>query len=431
MRQIHVDVPEHGAREVLSLAAKHHAVAPVATRAWHEDGTERVLVFVNLPNPRVGSFAEEVATRVDDAQITIVPQGVIPVSTPLSDVAGQVAEVGHRSTMELVLSALQSIGSWQGMLQYAFFSGLVAAYGIIVGASYLLVAAMLIAPMGAPAMVSVVGAAIGDWKMVGRGAARFFASIAVLVISAAALGYAYRLSASTALMEQVTELSAWGVLLAVVAGAAGAQSQVEGNRSSLVTGTATGFLIAAALSPTSAVLGLSFILRRWDYAQLMLFQLALQYVAIVSGGWLAVNVYGVGPKQPSMGRGSLAVRRGIAAAVMLATIGLAFWQTQHGPRFLKADYNRDIATVARRAVQALPGVRFVEGEAYFTANQQTDIPQESVVVRLLVANETAAMPSDSLASRVRERVHAALRDEIAGIAPFVVVSVVPGPLSER
>ncbi len=32
------------------MAAEHGAVAPVAVRAWHGGGEERVVAFVNLPN---------------------------------------------------------------------------------------------------------------------------------------------------------------------------------------------------------------------------------------------------------------------------------------------------------------------------------------------------------------------------------------------
>jgi uncharacterized membrane protein len=77
-------------------------------------------------------------------------------------------------------------------------------------------------------------------------------------------------------------------VLALVAGAAGAQAQVQAERDSLVSGTGAGFMVAAALAPPAAMLGLSVPLARWDYAGLMAFLLLLQFVAISLGGWLVL-----------------------------------------------------------------------------------------------------------------------------------------------
>lgn len=385
------------------------------------------MIFLNLPNDRVGRFVWAVKDEVEDAQFVVFPRGTLPIQPPFTEVRGRVRDVSHRSTLELVLDSLQSIGSWKGMLLYAAFSGVVAAYGVIFNTSYLLVAAMLIAPMGAPAMVSVVGTALGDWRMFGRGALRFWVAILVLIATAVGMGYAYGLSFSTSIMESITSLSAWGVAVAGVAGAAGAQSQIQSERTSLVTGTATGFLIAAALSPTSAVLGLAVTIGRWDYVALMGFQLALQFVTIVAGGWLGLLLYGVAPGDPSTGRGERSWRAVLAASMLAAAVGLVWWQTRNAPRFVKADLSREAVALSRRAVEAVPGARLIEANAHFTRPDLQSRSGEGLLVSLVVERTASAVPRDSLETAVRSVVEARVRAGMRNVVPFVDVSVLPGP----
>jgi uncharacterized hydrophobic protein (TIGR00271 family) len=425
VRQLHVLVRADQARRVIALGAEHDAFSPVSMRAEREEEGDWRMILLNLPNDRVGEFVAAVAEAADDAQIVLFPGGSIPVQLPLDEVHPRVRSVAHKSTLELVLASLQSVGSWKGLLMYALFSGIVAAYGLIANASYMLVAAMLIAPMGAPLMVTTIGTAIGDPHMARRGALRFLAAIAVLVGSAVVLGYAYRLQSSTALMEQVTSLSAWTVLVALTAGAAGAQSQMQSERSSLVTATATGFLIAAALSPTSAVLGLSIPLRRWDYAGLMVFQLGLQFAALVVGGWLALLLYDVRPGDTSAGRGSRAVHAALAAALVVATVALTFWQVEHAPRFVKADASRDAGRLAQRAIRSVPGARLVQVRTEFTRADLDRAPGEALLVSVVVEQSSPGAERSAVESAVREAVRAAVAGELPGVTPFVDVTVLP------
>lgn len=299
MRQLHLQLRPEKADRVLQLANEHDALDPASVVARGADGEERAMVFLNLPNDRVGKFVSAVEEEVKDAQFVLAPQGTLPIQTPLEDVEERVRDVSRLSTLELVLAGLQSVGSWKGLVLYALFSGVIAAYGVIFDVSYLLVAAMLINPMGAPAMVSVIGIAVGDIRLFGRGGLRFLVALVVQTVSAMILGFGYAIHVTTSTMEQVTNLSVLSVLLALAAGAAGAQAQVQSDRSSLVSGTAAGFMIAAALAPPSAVLGLSVPLGRWDYAALMTFLLALQFAAIGLAGWLALHFYGYAPRTPA------------------------------------------------------------------------------------------------------------------------------------
>jgi uncharacterized membrane protein len=356
----------------------------------------------------------------------------MPVSTPLGDVREQVKDVSSRSTLELVLDVLQSVGTWKGMLLYAVVSGVVAAYGVIFNLSFLLTAAMLIAPLGAPAMVCVVGVALGDVWMVRRGALRFSVSLVVLAVAAAALGFAYGLKQSTMMMETLTNLSLWSALLGLVGGAAGAQALIQAERDSMVTATATGFLVAVSLSPPSAVLGLAAAQGRWEYVALMAFLLALTFTGIVLGGWAALRMAGVRPGRPSAGRGSgkAAWTMVIAAAALL--VGLIGWQTQRGAGYQKADSVRSATRIVRDAVTAVPGFRLVEVDARFTTGDAAWYQGEGLLIEVVVAREPegVAVPvpaagSDAASEALRSAISRSIVARMQGVHPFVALSVLP------
>jgi uncharacterized membrane protein len=371
----------------------------------------------------VGHFVRAVVDAAPEARITLSPAAAIPIEPPLDRVAERVTDVSTLSTLELVLSSLQSVGSWTGMIVYSVLAGVIGAYGVIFDVSYLLVAAMLVNPMGAPAIVSVIGLSVGDLRIFGKGGLRFLVSLLVQAAAALALGFGYALDVSTPMMEQITSLSTWAVVVALAAGAAGAQAQVKSERDSLVSGTAAGFMVAAALAPPAAVLGLSVPLGRWDYAALMAFVLTLQFVAIALGGWLALRLFGVRPADPSVGRGRRLHRNLLAGAVAVAMVGMVAWQTQLEPGFTKADHTRAALQLTRDAVEAVAGARLVDSEARFTRGDHHD--REALLIRVLVERMEGADGEEALQRAVREAVQRAAGDRLAGVVPFVDVTVLP------
>jgi uncharacterized hydrophobic protein (TIGR00271 family) len=425
MREVQVEVRPGAAAEVLRLAEAQEARSPVSFQVEDPEKGARERVVAHLPNDRVGSFIDEVRQRVDDAVFVLFPHGSLPVETPVSEVGEQVRDVSRLSTAELMLSSLQSIGSWRGMILYSVLSGVVGAYGVIFDVGYLLVAAMLINPMGAPAMVSVIGTAAGAPRMFGRGALRFVLSLLVQAGSALALGLAYGLAVSTPMMEQITNLSSWGIVLALAAGAAGAQSLVLSERDSLVSGTAAGFMVAAALAPPAAVLGLSLALQRTDYTAVMSFLLALQFVAIVVGGWAMLACHGVRPGEPSVGRGSRVGRAAIVVAAALGCVLLVALQPRLAPTFTKADLSRDALELARDAVEAVPGAHLVEAEARFTrADLERLQGREALLIELTVERAAGAEP-DAVEQAVRRELEQRVRLRMPDVVPFVRVDALP------
>lgn len=410
----------HGAREPVSLAATSGRSPDGQAGAWS-------VLLLRLPNDRVGEFVRAVTEQADDALFALQPVATLPLATPIDRISEEVRDVARLSTLEVVVASLQSIGAWRGILGFSVLAGIVGAYGLVFDVIYLLVGAMLINPMGAPAMVSVIGLAIGDARMFGHGAVRFLVSLAVQATAALAFGFACGLDVSTSTMEQVTSLSAWAVLLAAAAGAAGALAQVKSERDSLVSGSAAGFMVAAALAPPAAVLGLAVPLGRWDYTGLMAFLLLLQFAAIAAGGWLVLLAAGVSPGDPAVGRGSRRIRDVLAIATFTATAVLVAVQLSHAPRYVKADLGSVAVGIVRDVVDRTPDAFLVASSARFTRADIARHPGETMLIEITVERREGGRTDEEIADDVAERVRRLAAERMRNVVALVRVSVVPGP----
>jgi uncharacterized membrane protein len=268
----------------------------------------------------------------------------------------------------------------------------------------------------------VIGLTLGSGRMFYRGGLRFGASLLVQALAAAILGLSYGLDFSTESMERITSLSMLAPLLAAAAGAAGAQSQVKADRASLVSGTAAGFMVAAALAPPAAVLGLSVTIARWDYLALMSFTLALQFLAIGVGGWMVLAYSGVRPSRPALGRGSSPTRTILLGTTTALVVLAVAWQYSRAPTYQRADLSRDAVRLVREVVDASPEVGLVEVGARFTRDDLERYDQETLIVELTVERLVAG---DDPESALRSRISDAITSRIPGVLPFVDITVLP------
>ena len=423
MRRVQVLVAPEAAERVVEAAEACEGVAIANMRGEDGAGEDKAVVFVTLPNAALGPFIEQAAGVADEAEFVFDTAGTIRLRTPLNEVQDKIRNVQIRSPLELLVGSLQSLGGWAGMLTYSILSGLVAAYAVIFNLSFLLVAAMLIAPIGAPAVVAVVGTAMGDSKMIGRGTVRFVVSVLVLAAAAVALGVGYGLEISTPTMEVITSISVWTGLIAVAGGAAGASAQMRSDRDSLVTGTATGFLIAVSLSPPAAVLGLSATIGRWDYAAQMAFTLLLTYFGIIVGGASTLALHGVRPKATGIDRGSNAIRIAAVVGALAGFAGLVAWQSSQAPSYRKADVSYQAIEVTRNAVREMDDVLLVEAAARFTRPDLSTAEEEALYVQLLVDPLGTVADEAAVSTRIRQSVTRRLEQELTGTRPYVDVTL--------
>lgn len=287
MRQLIIQVPRGNGKAVIDIAKSHNG----ANLARFEGNAEEPIdvMIVHVSNREVGKVLEKLQ-ELPKVQITLISTGMMTLQPPASEAPQQVVDVEERSPIEIFLSGLQSVGSWRGFLGYAALAGFIVWIGLYTNRAYLLMAAMLIAPFADPAMNTAIAPCSSDHKLLERSILRYFAALAVTIATTWLLSLILQQEIPTSLMVESSQVSAVAVILPL---AAGALNLVQSERSSLVSGAATGMLVAASLAPPAGIVGMASAVGRWDMAISGLFLLFLQLCGINFSASLLFRIFGL------------------------------------------------------------------------------------------------------------------------------------------
>ncbi|MFC4172750.1 DUF389 domain-containing protein [Microvirga sp. GCM10011540] len=416
MRQMIVTVPRGCGSRVLSIAGRHGGTN-VAAMAAEAEGRPVDLVIVHTSNAKVEGLLGELE-GIPDLYITLAPQGVITLKPPASEAPDQATDIEPRSPIEVVLSGLQSVGSWKGFLSYAAAAGIVVWIGLFTETIYLLTAAMLIAPFAGPAMNAALATARGDVKLFGRSLGRYFAALVTTIAITFILSMIMQQQIATGLMIERSFLSSVAVLLPLSAGAAGALNLCQSERSSLVSGAATGMLVAASLAPPAGLVGMGAAIGEWDIVGSAAFVLLLQIVGINVSGAIVFRLYGISPQGVRYKRGRSWFGILAWAGALVATVALVTWQFSEEPNLLRSSQAQRATADVRQVVQESGLAQLVQASAQFT---RADIPgQNTMLVTLYVQTDNGD------AARVRQELSAAVKQVLAAkydAVPLVDVTV--------
>lgn len=425
MRQVHLQVPRGYGERVVEAARAANALNMIRFEA---EGSEQALevVIANISNARIQGLLEQLEP-IPDLRVTFFPHGVLGFGTPGSRAPEQVRDVQIRSPIEIFLGGLQSIGSWRGFLGYALAAGVVVWVGLLTGTTYLLVAAMLIAPFAGPAMNVALATAAGSSELLRRGLLRYTAALAVSVAIAAVLTLLLGPDSATPMMVDNSQVSSVSVLLPLVAGAGGAINLVQSERSSLVSGAAVGVLVAASLAPPAGVAGMAAALGRWDLAMDGLFLLGLQLTGINLAGMLTFRLFNVRIGGVSFAEGSRRVSLGSIAATTLALAVLLGVQFSDPIHLEQGTVAKEAANEVRRVVDGEPRVNAVEVNTRFT---RADIPGQNTMLVTVYAQADAGASEADL-ELARESLTSVLQQHLLerwpSVTPLVTVTLMQPP----
>ncbi len=375
MRQMMVMVPRGQGPEVLRIARQHGGTNLALTEAVGDPGPVD-LVAVQTPNGRVEGLLGAMEP-LPDLHVTLVPQGVIALKPPSSEASDQAVDVEPRSPIEVFLGGLQSVGSWRGFLGYSALAGVVVWTGLFTETIYLLTAAMLIAPFAGPAMNSALATARGDAELFGLSIGRYFAALAVTIVTAFVLSWVMRQEIATGLMIERSFLPSVAVLLPLAAGAAGALNLCQSERSSLVSGAATGMLVAASLAPPAGLVGMGAAIGEWDIVRSACFLLLLQITGINVSGAVIFRLYGMSPHGARYERGRTWVGAAAWTGALAATVALVAWQLSSEPELLRSSQAQRATADVRQAVRDSGLAQVVKADAEFT---RADIPGQNTML---------------------------------------------------
>jgi uncharacterized hydrophobic protein (TIGR00271 family) len=424
MRAILVQVPEGCGRRVVDLADAHDGQN---LALWHgqRHDTPVELISFSIANHRLQSFLAHLQ-ELPEARLTFAPQGVFALHPPHDQAPDQVTDVEDLSPVEVLLGGLQSIGSWGGFLGYAIVGGIVAWIGLFTDSVIMLIAAMLIAPFAGPAMNLAVASAHGDLKLLRRTLLRYVVAIAVTILVATALSFLSGQQVATSAMVTVAKVSVVAALTPLAAGAAGALNLVQSSRSSLVSGTATGLLVAAALAPPAALVGMAAAVRLWSMTLTGIFLLLLQLVGIHVAGSLVFRFYGgVTSQTTRYQRGRQWV---FPAALAISAVGLAallFWQYTGSPDLFRATREQRAKAEVQQVISSSGLAHLVESNLRFT---QPNISNQNTLLATIYVQK--AQDTRVAAREIQRRLTEQIEDRLIAnfsLTPLVDVQVMTAP----
>jgi uncharacterized membrane protein len=425
MRQLIASVPRGQGSRAVDVATAHGGRTAVSFEADGPGGAARDILLVTLQNdrlePLVGALQE-----LDDAHLTLLPHGVLPLHPPREEAPAQVTDVSHRSPLEVFLGGLQSVGSWTGFLGYAVSAGVVVWIGLHTNTVYLLTAAMLIAPFAGPAMTLALGTARGDRALVTQSVVRYFASLLACIAVAFVLSTVTRQVTATELMVQASLLSSVAVLLPLTAGAAGALNLCQSERSSLVTAAGPGMLVAASLSPPAGIIGMAAAIGEWEMARSGAYVLLLQLAGINLSGAIVFALFGLSPRGVRYARGRSGTRRLSIALTAAAVAALLAWQFWSAPDLQRSTRAQRMQARVEAVVNGSGLARLVEADVRFTRpgihGQHT-----ALVVAHVQREHAEAAREDVTRTLTRQIGEALAASEPYDLVPLVDVRVLDTP----
>lgn len=221
MRQLTLQIPDGYGKQALRIFEQCNSEnAALSTALGTEGEVETITALV--PNQKVETFLEHVERDLPEASISFSPSAKISLSLPSNEIPQSLLDTKLRSSLEVFLAGVQSIGSWPSFSIYAAIAGIIVWIGLYTNSVFLLVASMLIAPFGGPAMNVAIASARGDLNLLKRSLARYFSALAIVVFITWLLSMVFGQTIATSQMVSVSEVSATAALLPLVGGVAGA-----------------------------------------------------------------------------------------------------------------------------------------------------------------------------------------------------------------
>lgn len=420
MRQIMVSVPRGQGKQVMAIAEAHAGVNLARLEATDIDHPID-LVWVHVSNGQVEELVGDLE-KLPDMRLTLLPSAVMALYPPADSAPDQIKEVQERSPIEIFLAGLQSVGSWRGFLTYAAAAAVVVWIGLYTNTSYLLVAAMLIAPFAGPAMNTAIATARGDERLLWRGLVRYFAALATTIAVSALLTLILQPGLVTTLIIDTSKISAFAVLLPLAAGAAGAIHLMQSEQSSLVSGAAVGILIAASLAPPAGIVGIGLALGRYDIVMRSGYLLLLQLVGINLSAALIFRGFGLSSQGARYTRGRRWLFPVALGLTCLALTGLLSWQFAPSVALERTTLEQQAQTTIQTVIQQQAEVKYLAADVRFT--QATQSNENTILATVYVQKLPSMSASDSaISQQISAQIKTELSQTLKDTTPLVDVTL--------
>ncbi|WZL87639.1 DUF389 domain-containing protein [Salinimicrobium sp. 3283s] len=349
---------------------------------------EQDVFVIYLPNRTVNNFLKRI-DEYEEPEISLIPRGVITLYPPASESPGQVADVQPKSSLEIYLGGIQSVGSVKGLIGYSFAAGIIVWIGLYTTTIFLLVAAMLVAPFAGPAMNAALATAAGKMPLLKSSLKRYGMAIGIGILASFLMTVIFPLETLTPLIVEVSHVSKVALLLPLISGFAGAINIVQSERDSLVSGAAVGILVAASLAPPVGLVGAGIYMMDWEIVWSSVFRIILQLLGIHLAATLVFYFFGrVTPGGVRFLKGNKKLTYLTTAIVTLGIGAMMVWQFSQPPFLRKASMNTELTEELDKELNKLDYIEVIGKDVNFTNTMINGNPTVSYNITVLPSDTT-------------------------------------------
>lgn len=329
MRIVEVIAPERYAKEIIGMG-RFYGAADLWWGPANADGRQAFRMLV--PDPARQRLLDALESLLErDAEMRLI---VLSVDATLPRLSAETEEEDEQSRRSAAISATReelyteiARGARldRNYLLLVMLSTIVATIGLAEDNVAVVIGAMVIAPLLGPNIAFAFATSLGDKALAAQ----------ALGTSAAGLGFALLLSLLTVLVWPIdlsapeivarTEVNLASVALALASGAAAVLSLSTGLSSALV-----GVMVAVALLPPTAVLGMQLGSGHWELAAGAALLLAVNVVCVLLAAKLVFLSRGVKPRtwlERTKAKQSQVLYIGLWAGLLAILIGIILART--------------------------------------------------------------------------------------------------------
>ena len=186
-------------------------------------------------------------------------------------------------------------------------------------------------------------------------------------------------------------------------------------------------LIAAALAPPAALVGMAMALGRWDMIMNGIFLLLLQLAGINVAAAIVFRAYGLSTQGARYQRGKqwvFPVSLGVSSLVIL---GLLIWQFSSPPRLQRSSQTQRATAEIQKVVNDSGLAKLVYADVQFT---QTIKDQNTLLSVLHVQRQTQEMSSEQIRDSLTQTIQSRLAQNF-DITPLVSINVLELPTNKK
>ena len=288
-----IEVISHqGNMETIIALATRHGVDDYWLGPENDDGRQAIRLLVR-PEVRqeVLDALQALPGGSEDARILVFPleASLPPVNHGSATTVSEAASTATRE--ELYQNVSKGARLDNNFLLLVMLSTLVASIGLIMDNTAAVIGAMVIAPLLGPNIALALGTALGDKALMWQAMKSNLAGLTLALSLAMFIGLLWPSGLQSQELASRTDVGLDSVVLALASGAAAILSLTTGLSSVLV-----GVMVAVALLPPTATLGLMLGSGQWQAAAGAALLLAVNVVCVNLAGKLVLLAKGVKPR---------------------------------------------------------------------------------------------------------------------------------------